>query len=76
MPLLYALAGLATLLTLWIGWYANKHGHDGELPVRTAEAIDENGRHFTYVYVDSRDIERYSYQVEEKERVVRELLDG
>jgi hypothetical protein len=52
MPLLYAIAGLAALLTLWICWYANKHGHDGELTVHTAEAMRDNGMRFTYVYVD------------------------
>lgn len=73
MPLLYALAGLAVLLTLWIFWYANKHGHDGELPVHTAEAIRDDGTHFTYVYVDpDRD---YQDQIEEKKRTVREFLD-
>lgn len=56
MPLLYTLAGLAALLAFWVCWYANKHGHDGELTVHTAEAIDEDGNHFTYVYVDSKDI--------------------
>lgn len=51
-PLLYALAGLALLLTIWIGWYANKHGHDGELVVHKAEAMGADGKLFTYVYVN------------------------
>lgn len=54
MPLLYALAGLAALLTSWIGWYANKHGHDGELPVHTAEVLID-GKLTSYTYVDLRD---------------------
>jgi hypothetical protein len=71
MPLLYALAGLAFALTVWMGWYANKHGHDGELPIHKAEAIRDDGTRFTYVYVEP--IEReYQDAATVKQKIIRD----